>query len=76
MFGATLKATNGSLQKGITLCRSIYVKKVMKLLAFIFEHPSYANELQCNYGDLYYGYVYALGTSLLTFYIDQRFRYV
>ena len=22
-------------------CRSIYVKKVMKLLAFIFEQPSY-----------------------------------
>ena len=23
------------------VCRSIYVKKVMKLLAFIFEQPSY-----------------------------------
>ena len=41
MFGAILKATNSSFQKGITLCRSIYVKKVMKLLAFIFEQPSY-----------------------------------
>ena len=41
MFGATLKATNSSFQKGITFCRSIYVKKVMKLLAFIFEQPSY-----------------------------------
>ena len=25
----------------MTFCSSIYVKKVMKLLAFIFEHPSY-----------------------------------
>ena len=41
MFGANLKATNSSFQKGITFCRSIYVKKVMKLLAFIFEQPSY-----------------------------------
>ena len=41
MFGAILKATNSSFQKGITFCRSIYEKKVMKLLAFIFEQPSY-----------------------------------
>ena len=41
MFGATLKATNSSFQKDMTFCRSIYVKKVMKLLAFIFEQPSY-----------------------------------
>ena len=41
MFGASLKATNSSFQKGMTICRSIYVKKVMKLLAFIFEQPSY-----------------------------------
>ena len=41
MLGAILKATNISFQKGITFCRSIYVKKVMKLLAFIFEQPSY-----------------------------------
>ena len=40
MFGAILKATNSSFQKGITLCRSVYVKKVMKLLAYIFEQPS------------------------------------
>ena len=39
-FGATLKATSSSFQKGMTFCRSIYVKKVMKLLAFIFEQPS------------------------------------
>ena len=36
-----LKVTNSSFQKGMTFCRSIYVKKVMKLLAFIFEQPSY-----------------------------------
>ena len=41
MFDAILKATNSSFQKGMTFCRSIYVKKVMKLLAFIFEQPSY-----------------------------------
>ena len=41
VFGAILKATNNSFQKGMTFCRSIYVKKVMKLLAFIFEQPSY-----------------------------------
>ena len=37
MFGAILKATNSSFQKGITFCRSICVKKLMELLAFIFE---------------------------------------
>ena len=42
MFGAILKATNSSFQKGMTFYRSIYVKKVMKLLAFIFEQPSYS----------------------------------
>ena len=41
MFGILLKATNSSFQKGMTFCRSIYVKKVVKLLAFIFEAPSY-----------------------------------
>ena len=41
IVGAILKATNSSFQKGITFCRSVYVKKVMKLLAFIFEQPSY-----------------------------------
>ena len=41
MFGAILKVTNNSFQKGITFCHSIYVKKVMKLLAFIFEQSSY-----------------------------------
>ena len=40
MFGAILKATKSYFQKGMTFCRSIYVKKVMKLLAFIFEQPS------------------------------------
>ena len=32
MFGAILKATNGSFQKGMVFCCSIYVKKDMKLL--------------------------------------------
>ena len=41
MFGAILKATNISIQKGMTFCRSIYVERVMKLLEFIFEQPSY-----------------------------------
>ena len=40
MFGAILKATNSSSHKCMTFCRSVYVKKVMKLLAFIFEQPS------------------------------------
>ena len=42
MFGAILKATNSSFQKGMTFCRCIYVKKVMMLPAFIFEQPSYS----------------------------------
>ena len=41
MFGTIIKATNSSFKKGMTSCRSIYVTKVMKLLAFIFEQPSY-----------------------------------
>ena len=41
MFVAILKTTNSSFQKGMMLCRSIYMKKIMKLLAFIFEQPSY-----------------------------------
>ena len=41
MSGAILKATKSSFQKGMTICRSIYVKKVMKPLAFIFEQSSY-----------------------------------
>ena len=41
MFAVILKATNSSFKKGMTCCRSINVKKVMKLLAFIFEQPSY-----------------------------------
>ena len=44
MFGDVLKATDSSFQKGMTFCRSIYVKKVMKLLAFIFEQSSYAED--------------------------------
>ena len=41
MYHVILKATNSSFQKGMVFCRSIYVKKVIKLLAFIFEQPSY-----------------------------------
>ena len=37
MFGTNLKATNSSFQKGMTMCRSICVKKVIMLL----EQPSY-----------------------------------
>ena len=40
MFGAILKETNSSFQKGMTFCLSICVKKVMKLLVFIFKQPS------------------------------------
>ena len=47
MFGAILKATNSSFKKGMTVCRNIYVKKVMKLLAFIFEQPSYIKQVNC-----------------------------
>ena len=39
MFGASLKATNSNFQKRIAFCRSIYVKKVMKLVAFMFGNP-------------------------------------
>ena len=50
MFGAILKATNNPFQKRMTFCRSIYVKKVMKLLAFIFEQSSYdCNQPMLNY---------------------------
>ena len=41
MFGAILKATNSYFQKGMTICRSLCVKKAMQLLAFIFEQSSY-----------------------------------
>ena len=41
MFGVILKATNSYSQKGMTFYRSKYVKKVIKLLAFIFEQSSY-----------------------------------
>ena len=41
MFGATLKAANSSFQKGMLSCLSIYMKKAMRLLAFIFEQPLY-----------------------------------
>ena len=31
----------------MTFCRSVYVKKLMKLLAFIFEQPSYTQKKPC-----------------------------
>ena len=40
MCGVILKATKSSFQRGMTFCISIYMKKVMNLLAFIFEQPS------------------------------------
>ena len=40
MFGAILKATNSSFEKFMAFFCSMCVKKVMKLLAFIFEQPS------------------------------------
>ena len=47
MFGAILRATGSSFQKGMTFCCSIYVTKVMNLLAFIFEQPSYVLYISC-----------------------------
>ena len=63
MFGAILKATNSSFQKGIAFCRSIYVKKVMKLLAFIFEQPSYTRRLMSLFWVQNYEFQYFLGFS-------------
>ena len=48
IFGAILKATNSSFQEGMPFYRSIYVKKVKKLLAIILEHPSYLNLVNMN----------------------------
>ena len=47
MFGAILRATGSSFQKGMTFCCSIYVTKVMNLLAIIFEQPSYVLYISC-----------------------------
>ena len=43
MFVASLKAAYSSFQKDLIFCHSkiINLKKVIKLGAFIFEHPSY-----------------------------------
>ena len=49
MFGTILKATNSFYKKGMTYCRSIYATEVMKLLAFIFEQPSYQIIMKKNY---------------------------
>ena len=46
MIAAILKALNSSFQRGLTFYRSIYVKKVMKLLEFIFDLDlSYRNKI-------------------------------
>ena len=37
MFCVILKATSSYFMKDMIFCRSIYVKKVMKLLAVIFD---------------------------------------
>ena len=40
--GASLKTAIGFFfYTCTTFCRSLYVRKVMKLVAFIFEQPSY-----------------------------------
>ena len=54
MFGAILKATNSSFQKGMTFCRSIYVKKVMKLFAFIFEQSLYSSQVKSSLFNVIY----------------------
>ena len=46
MCGAIIKATKSYFQRGMTFCISIYMKKVMKLLAFIFEQPSYISNFK------------------------------
>ena len=43
MVGVIQKASNSSFQKDMTFCRIIHVKKVMTLLSFIFEQPSYVH---------------------------------
>ena len=59
MFGAILKVTDSSFQKGMIICRSIYVTKVMNLLAFIFEQPSYCHLSQSTFHlrSLYFQYM-------------------
>ena len=47
MFGVILKATNSFFQKVMIFFRSIYAKKDMKLLPFIFEQPSYISSILC-----------------------------
>ena len=56
VFGVIFKATNSSFQRSITFCRSIYVKKVMKLLAFIFEQSTYLEIIYCTIS-FYYLYL-------------------
>ena len=45
MVGSISKTINCYFQKRIAFCRRIYMRKVMKHVAFIFEHPSYILDL-------------------------------
>ena len=47
MFGAILKATKSSFQKGMTFCRSIYVKKVMSYLHSYLNSPRIIRNYKC-----------------------------
>ena len=53
MFGVILKVTNSTFQKGMPIYRSIYKKKVMKLLAFVFEQPSYLKKADTKADPMY-----------------------
>ena len=67
MFGAILKATNSSFQKGMTFCRSVYVKKVIKLLAFIFEQPSYIILFQSRVNRHVYDVIHFMKNVILSY---------
>ena len=71
MFVAILKATNSSFQKSIPFCHSIYVTKVMELLAFIFEHPSYEGGSICNENSFITPSINALGSYAICQTKDQ-----
>ena len=69
MVGAILKVTNSSFQKGVTFGRSIYVKKVMKLLAFIFEQSSYIV-------NMFYQYIYTCMSPSIALAIPKGIAHV
>ena len=60
MFGVILKATNKSFQKGMLFYLSTYMKKVMKLLAFIFEQPAYRRIFAQIYKFLVQKYIFTI----------------